>query len=581
MSATTTPTSRAAAPARPEAPLRQAVRMLEVRPGRVVVAVLWGTLALGCAVGLAAVAAWLIARASQMPPVLTLSVAVVSVRAFGIGRGVARYVERLASHDVALRGMTALRTNLYTRLADGTGEALARVRRGDLLARVGADVDAVGDVVVRAIIPAGVAACVSLLAVGIVGALLPAAGVALAVCLVLAGVLAPWLSARASRTTEADTAHARAEMASRTLEAVEGAGALQVSGALPARLEALRATDRDLAAATDAGARTSALAAAIQAGAVGLAVVASLLLGVPAVAAGTLSATALAVVVLTPLAAFEGVAALPAAAVQMERSRRAAARIVALLDPRADHETADGATPAPTHELRASRLTVGWDVACLRDVDLVVRPGRALALVGPSGVGKTTLLLSLAGLVPPLAGEVDDVAGDVVLVAEDGHVFETTVLENLRVARGDVTADDATAVLAQVGLGGWLAGLPDGVETMLGPDAATVSGGERRRLLVARALLSRATYLLVDEPAEHLDAGTADDLVRTLLAAAHEHDRGVVVATHRLAALGDADEVVVLGPGPGPAAVVTARGRHDELLTDATYAWAAAQEEHR
>ncbi|MGN0111088.1 MAG: thiol reductant ABC exporter subunit CydC, partial [Cellulosimicrobium funkei] len=311
-------------------PLWRAVGLLDVRWRRVVWAVVLGTLSLGSAVGLAAAAAWLIARASQMPPVLTLSVAVVGVRAFGISRGVFRYLERLASHDVALRGMASLRANLYTALAQGSPAALVGLRRGDLLARVGADVDAVGDVVVRAFVPAGVALAVSVGSVVLVGAFLPAAGVALALCLLLAAVVAPWLSARSAREVEVRGATTRAAMTATTLEILEESGPLAVSGRLGTRLDDLRATDRALARVTDDGARPAGVAAGIAALAVGLAVLASLLLGIPAVTAGTLAPVELSVVVLTPLAVFEAANTLPAAAVQLHRSRQAAARVVGL-----------------------------------------------------------------------------------------------------------------------------------------------------------------------------------------------------------------------------------------------------------
>lgn len=570
-------------------PLVRIAPLLEIRRVRVAVAVGWGFLALGSAVGLAAVAAWLIARASQMPPVLELSIATVAVRTFGIGRGVARYLERLASHDVALRGMTSLRARLYEELAEGPGVALAQVRRGDLLARVGTDVDDVGDVVVRAVIPAGVATCVSLLSVGIVGAFLPTAGILLALCLIIAGVLAPWLSARAATLTEERSSTARAAMSARTVELLENAGAAQVDGSIRARLQGLADTDRDLTSATDDGARTAAIAAALQSIAVGIAVVGALTLGVPAVAAGTLAPVELAVVVLTPLAAFEGVGLLPAAAVQMRRSRKAAARLVELLD--APSDAADGASstaatsPSPT-ELSATELIAGWNGRGVVTADLTLTAGTAVGLVGPSGVGKSTLLATMAGLIPPVSGTVR-IDGrplvtrhpEIVMVAEDGHVFATSLIENLRVARGDVTEAEATSAIHRVGLDDWVAGLPQGLNTMLGTDAATVSGGERRRLLIARALLSPATYLLVDEPAEHLDPATADALVAVLIDEAHTHGRGIIIATHRMTGLETADEVIALRRGPDGVATVASRGTHHELLTsNDDYAWALAQE---
>jgi len=237
--------------------------------------------------------------------------------------------------------------------------------------------------------------------------------------------------------------------------------------------------------------------------------------------------------------------------------------------------------------------------AAVTGLDLRLHPGSVVALTGPSGVGKTTLLMTAAGLLPARSGAVlapgappaappgappgaqPGVPGTATLfVAEDGHVFDTSVLENLRVARGDATPEEARSALSAVGLDGWLHSLPRGLDTRLGTDATTVSGGERRRLLVARALLSPARVLLVDEPGEHLDPVAADAVVAALATHARSTDRAVVVATHRLAAARHADEVLLLGePGDGGPAAVVARGRHNELLGAVTgYAWSARQE---
>ena len=555
--------------------LRRAVRLLDVDPRRFLLAVVLGVGALGSAVALAAVSAWLIARASQMPPVLQLSVATVAVRAFGVSRGVLRYCERIASHEVALRGMTSLRTTLYERLAAGRPEAAMRVRRGDLLARVGADVDAVGDIVVRSLLPTAVAAVLGIGTSLAMGLLLPGAGLVLAACLVLAGVLAPALAARGARLAEQRASEARAEMTATALGLLDDAGPLHVAGRAGSELAAMRAADRRIAAAVDAGAGPSALASAVGVLAQGLAVLGALLLGVPAVGAETLSPVELAVVVLTPLAAFEATSVLPAAAVQLERSRAAARRVLELLD--------DAGEPLPAGRVSGvepvlrARVDCGWSgPLAVAGLEIELRPGRSLALVGASGTGKTTALLTLAGLLAPRGGEIT--LGGVPLAevepsarfaalsvtTEDAHVFGTSVLENLRVARGDVTEEEARKALEEVGLGPWLEALPEGLGTVLAADGRTVSGGERRRLLLARALLSPSRLLLLDEPAEHLDPAAADALVDRLLRSPWDpqgRPRGVVLATHRLAALAAADEVLVLRDG-----AVAARGTHADLL---------------
>ena len=588
-------------------PLFRAVVALDPPVRRTLAAVAAGVAALGCAVGLMAASAWLIARAAQHPPVMYLQVAVVATRAFGIGRGVLRYVERLVSHDVALRGVAALRERLYVRLAAADPATAAGLRRGDLLARVGADVDTLADVVVRSLLPFAVSVTTALAAATLVALLLPPAGLVVAAGLLVAAVVAPWLAAVGARRAERGAAQARSDSAAEVLALLDGVAELTVAGAVPARVSRLRALDDVLARRLDEAAAPAAAAVGVGTLATGLAMVGSLVLGVQAVAAGSMRHVLLAVVTLVPLAAAEAVAGLPQAATGLVRARAAAERVMALLDAPAadpdrgptpsevDHrhhgrrptsEAAVGGTQAaaagprgtslPRPHLVADGLAVGWPDAdpVLTGFDLDLAPGRRVAVVGGSGCGKTTLLLTLAGLLPARAGRVRLVApveadlADVdpatlrrtlSLTAEDAHVFTTTVRENLRVARPD--ADDAAleAALDRAGLAAWRAGLPDGLDTMLGSGGAGVSGGEHRRLLLARALLVGAGVLLLDEPGEHLDPATADGLLRDVLRPGA--GAAVVVVTHRLAPLDAADEVVVLDAGR-----VTARGSHAWLL---------------
>ena len=582
--------------------LRRATTLLDLDRGRLARSVLAGSLSLASAVGLSAVAAWLIARASQMPDVAALGVAPVAVRLFGVSRPVLRYCERLASHDTALAASRA--------------DVVAGLRRGDVLERVGRDVDAVGDLVVRAWLPmwvAGVVGAATSLGVALVH---PPAGAVLAACLLLAGVVGPAATVRAARAAELARAEHATELSATVMTVLEGGGELAVNGRLAQAMDGLADLEGRLARARDRAARPAALAAAVDTLAMGLAVLGCLAVGVPAVASGTLDPVMLAVTVLVPLAAFEATSALGPASAQLVTSAGAAVRIVSLVE---SAEASTAALPAPRPlppapdggpVLVARDLAVGWPggPVVARGIDLELRPGRRLAVVGPSGVGKTTLLLTLAGLLEPRAGTLtlngvapwgaarQEVAAQVTLTAEDAHVFDTTVLENLRVARGDVTASQATALLERAGLGPWLACLPRGLDTPVSSDAATLAGGERRRLLLARALACPAPLMLLDEPGEHLDAGTADRLVADLLragaptsgdggatsgdAGAAGDGRGTLLVTHRLSALGHAEEVLVLGrTGSGPATIVR-RGSHADLMSaDADYRWTVSQEQ--
>lgn len=254
---------------------RVLIRLLRIaRPawGRLVVAVLFGVLALGSGVGLMATSAWLISRAAQHPPVLMLMVAIVAVRAFGLGRGVFRYVERLVGHDATFRVLADLRARVYERLERLAPGALPSFRGGDLLNRLVADVDAIQDLYLRVLLPCTVAAVVGGASVGLAWALLPAAGAVLLFALLAAGVVAPWLSAAMARRAERRTTDLRGELTSHVVDTLQGAPELIAYGAAPAQLAEAARLDRDFTRATARSASTAGVGAAISALAGGLAV---------------------------------------------------------------------------------------------------------------------------------------------------------------------------------------------------------------------------------------------------------------------------------------------------------------------
>ncbi|WP_434175399.1 thiol reductant ABC exporter subunit CydC [Brachybacterium conglomeratum] len=527
------------------APLRRAERALAIPPARLLAAVLAAVATLGSAFALAAVSAYLVTRAWTMPPVLDLTVAVVAVRALGVSRGVFRWLERMLTHDVALRGVVSLRTSLFTALASRTDDALTRLRRGELLSRLGDDAQELGDHVIKAIVPALVAAVMLVVVLATFAPLSLPATAAMAASLLLAAVAAPRFAHRAAALTEQAVLTTRGDVTSHSLEILDDATSLRVDGRLDGALARLAAAQSAHDAAIDRAARPAALAAAAVPASMVLAVTGSLLAAGAAWTAGDLSAGQIGILLLLPLSSFEAATALPAAATQHARSRAAAERLDALIG---EGGEGDDSAPVPaerpaTATLTARDLTAGWsaEAPCVRGLDLDLAPGSRLAVVGPSGSGKSTLLATLAGLLAPLGGEVSTDAASlreaVTMFAEDGHVFATTLRENLRVVRGDLTDEEALAALAAVGLDDWLATLPHGLDTMLGPDGTTVSGGERRRLLLARAVVRRGPVLLLDEPTEHLDTARGDALLAALLTPGDESlvpaSSTVVVVTHR------------------------------------------------
>lgn len=549
-------------PARSASPLARVRAAGRPYRSRLSLALLLGTLALGSAIGLMAVSGWLISRASQQPPVLYLMVAVTATRTFGIGRSVFRYAERLVSHDAVLRILSGLRVAVYARLERLAPAGLRETRRGDLLSRLVADVDALQDYFLRWLLPLGSAVLAGAASVGFTAWLLPEAGAVLAAGLLVAGVAVPVLSGAVARRAERQLAPARGELSTQVVDVLSGTAELTVAGALPARLERLDRVDSTLTRIARRAAAATALGSGLSALACGATVAAAAWTGVQAVHDGRLGGVWLAVVVLTPLAAFEAVTGLPLAVQYRQRVRRSAERVHEVLD--APEPVQDGTEPAPQSPfpVRLTDLTVrhaGQPAPALDGFALELTAGRRVAVVGRSGAGKSTLaqvllrFLDAEGGTYTLAGrEAARMDGDAVrrlvgLCAQDAHIFDSSLRENLRLARKDAGDGELRGALRAARLLEWVDGLPDGLDTLVGEQGARLSGGQRQRLALARALLADFPVLVLDEPAEHLDLATADALTADLLEATE--GRTTVLITHRLAGLEAVDEVVVLEQG--------------------------------
>lgn len=520
--------------------------------GRLCLAVAAGVAAAGAAIGLAATSAWLISRAAERPPVLYLMVAVTGVRAFGIGRAFLRYAERLASHDAAFRVLSRLRGAAYKRLERLAPAGLAEFRSGDLLSRLVDDVDGLADLWLRVLLPYLVAGVAAGVAVAAIWLLVPAAAVVLAATLLFVALAIPVVTIRIAARAERRIAGARGELAAATLEVVDGAPELLVCGATDARLAGLGAIDRRLAGAEARTAAGTGLGALLSGLASGMAVWLGLVAGIAALRAGALDGVALAVVALTPIAVHEAVAGLVPAAQHLPGLAAMASRLVEVtsrpdpvVEPARPEPLPAGPYGLRCRGLRARYSPAAPDALVLPDIE--IRPGERLLVTGPSGSGKSTFAAVLVRFLEPSAGSVelvgadsavdlrrlagDDVRRVVCLCAQDPHVFDTSVVENVRLARPAATDAEVSAVLGAAQLAGWIESLPDGLSTMVGEHGARLSGGQRQRLSLARALLAGAPIVVFDEPTEHLDEATASALVADLLAATT--GRSVVMITHR------------------------------------------------
>ncbi len=502
--------------------------------GRLFGGAVLGAVALLAGVALTATSGWLIAKASQQPPILTLTVAVVGVRAFGLGRAGLRYVERLVTHDAAFRIAGRVRVRLWNalvRLGPAHGP-----RAGEGQRRLVADVDTVRDLLPRVVSPPLVVALVAAGAIAVQTWVLPAAGLTLAAAVAL-GLCAPWVALRTERRATSALAAGRRDVASRVLVLFEAAAELLAFGTARDHRRALADADTRLAAQARRQAFGAGAAEALVTLACGTAAVVSTAFAGSAVTSGQLDPVLAPLLALVPLALAEVLALLPLVAQHWDTLQRARRRLADVPPP----------APRPEHpgagvELRGADL--GWPdgPVVLHDVDIDLPPGTYAAVVGPSGAGKSTLVAALLGFLEPRGGVVD-VPDAVAWAPQEPMLAATTVAENLRLAHPTATETDLRQALHQAAL--------DDVDpaTLLGSGGSGLSGGQAQRVALARALLGAPTagLVLLDEPTAHLDEPTAQAVrahLREALAG-----RTVLHVTHRADEAAGADVVLEVRDG--------------------------------
>jgi thiol reductant ABC exporter CydC subunit len=541
--------------------LRAIIGLAPAPRWRLAGASLLGALTVVFGVGLMATAGYLIARAAERPAILSLEVTIVAVRFFGVGRPVVRYLERLASHDVALRVLGGVRATFYARIEPLAPAQLSAYRTGDLVSRMVADVDALQNLYLRGLEPPVVALLAGALCVGVSAAVLPAAGVILAAGLIVGAIAVPALSGGLSARAGRRQAAARGHLAAELIEQLRAAPELLVFGGHERALARIRSADATLVG----GALRDAVATGVGDGAgvlvSGLTVAGVLAVAVGASADGRLNRVLIAMLALLALASFEAVAALPATARSFSATLSAGRRILELTDRQASVQ--DPARPAPfpawPFEIAFDDVSARYPDqprAALEAVNLRLAAGERVALVGPSGAGKTTVTNLLLRFLDPERGRVTlggrdlrdlrlaDVRNSISLAGQESHLFSASIRDNVRLARPAAGEDEIESALRAARIWEWVAQLPDGLGTLVGEEGRELSGGQRQRIVLARALLADSPVLVLDEPTAHLDPDTAADLIHDVLAAAH--GRTLLLITHRDEGLDLVDRVITL-----------------------------------
>jgi len=540
---------------------RRLTALAGVPRARLGLAVVLGTLTILFGVGLMATAGYLISRAAEGPAIVSLTVAIVGVRFFGLARPIARYLERLVSHDVALRSLGNARARVYAALEPLSPAQLRDRRDGDLLARFVGDVDSLQNLYLRGLLPPVVALAAGAVTVAVVAAILPRAALVLGAGLLLAGVLVPPIAAALAEKASSQQAAARGALSAELVETLTGGAELVAYGRGADRLELLGGADRRLVRVARRAALADGTGDGLRLLVTGLTVAGVLAVAVSAHAAGSLDRVLIALLALASLAAFEAIQPLPEALRELRTTVAAGDRILELTGREPAVAEPDEPLPLPRAPFAVAledvrvRYAPGERTA-LDGVSLRLEPGRRVALLGPSGSGKTTVANLLLRFVDPEAGRVtlaghdlrayrlEDVRRAIAVSGQDAHLFSASIRANLVLARPGASDEELETALRSARILEWVRTLPRGLDTPVGEGGRELSGGQRQRITLARALLTDARVLVLDEPTAHLDPPTARKLVEDVFAAAGE--RCVLLITHRPEGLDGADELVVL-----------------------------------
>lgn len=469
------------------------------------------------------------------------------IRLLALGRTAARYGERLVTHDVTLRLLAGLRERLFRGWAEPGAARLLLMRPARLLFRLTADIDALDSLYLRVLVPMAAALGTALVVAMALSWLHPALGLGAGAWLLLAGLGLPVVAAAAALKPARRRAHAGEALRARAIDLIAGQTDLAMAGRLPAQCAALASADRRQAESDDALNRIE-TGVGIGFGLASALLLSGVLVIVSALAeAGRIGAPVAALGVLVALAALEPFASLRRGALELGRTLFAARRIA----PRLASTEAMPVTISPSMPglaVRLDRVAVRYEgaaLAVLADISLSLRQGETVAIVGPSGAGKSTLLGVIAGEIEPAGGGVE--ALPATLLTQRSELFQDSLRDNLRLA--DPAADDARllAALASAGLLADVEALPDGLDTRLGENGLGLSGGQARRMTLARLILRDTPLWLLDEPTEGLDGATARDVMARLRIAGE--GRCVVIATHVRREAEHADRLIVMDRG--------------------------------
>jgi ATP-binding cassette subfamily C protein CydC len=500
------------------------------------------------------------------------------IRAAAILRTAGRYLERLVTHEATFRLLASLRLWFYRHLEPLVPAALEDMRSGDLLSRIRADIDMLDNLYIRIIVPLAVAVIGMLLTTWVISRYHASLAIVLFMLLLMAGLVLPAVIAKLGKRPGLVVVEQSSLLRTQVVDSVQGMAELTVCGALKDNANQVADSSRQWIAAQKTMGRIAGLA---QSGLLlfsNMAVWFVVLLAVPLVTASAIAPAELAMLALFALAAFEAVMPLPEAFRLLGQVQASAKRLFAIIDrPPVITEPVEAADKPASFQIDFEHVTFRYaahSAPVLRDINLNLGQGKKLAIVGPTGSGKSSLIQLLLRYRAAESGAIllgqrplEDYRSEQLhdwfaVVPQKVHLFNTTVRNNLLLARPGASRQELDRACHLAQLDDFIAQQPRGYDTWVGETGIKLSGGQARRIAIARALLRDFECLILDEPGEGLDSRTERDLVSGLVQAIG--DRSLILITHSQAGLNQVDEIIVLENG-----VCVARGDYPSLKASA------------